>query len=127
MEVFAGIHETSQLAGTLQIMRENTMATLMFELKSNGKRPAQLRDLASGTVTENGQVSLTYLASQALSGAIQSPFKAAGQFGNDEQELSLNLETVPSPQVSDNFNGRVSLQATAITPRPPKRAITGDN
>ena len=124
---FAGIHETSGLSGILQIMREGTMATLMFELKSSGKRQTQLHDVASGVVVESGQVSLTYLDSHALSGAIQSPFKANGQFINDEQELSLNLETVPSPKISDNFNARVSLRATAITPRPPKRAITGDN
>lgn len=124
---FAGIHETSGLTGTLQIMRENTLTTLMFELRSSGKRQTQLHDVASGTVTEFGRLSLTYLPSQALSGAIQSPFKATGQFITDEQELSLNLETVPAPNVSDNFSSTVSLQATAITPRPPKRAITGDN
>jgi hypothetical protein len=123
---FAGVQENSALEGTLQIMRERTLATFTFQLKSTGKRKTELRDSTSGIVTESDQVSLTYLESRALSGAIQSPFKAAGQFTNDEQELALSLETVPSPQISDNFAGHASLRAIAITPRPPNRAITGD-
>ena len=123
---FAGISENSGLEGTLQIMRQGNLATLIFALKSTGKRQTQLRDVASGTVAESGQLSLTYLDSHALSGAIQSPFKVTGQFINDEQDLSLNLETVPSPHISDNFSAKASLRATANTPRPPNRAVTGD-
>jgi hypothetical protein len=123
---FAGVHESSPLEGTLQIMRERNLATFAFQLKSIGKRKGQLLDVASGTVSEAGQLSLAYLESHALSGAIQSPFKATGQFLNDEQEVSLSLETVPSPQVSDNFSGTASLKAIAITARPTDRAITGD-
>jgi len=107
-------------------MRESTLATFVFEFKSTGKRRTQLRDVASGAVTGLGQVSLAYLDAHALSGAVQSPFKATGQFTSDEQELSLNLETVPSPHISDNFSARASLRATAITPRPPSRAVTVD-
>jgi hypothetical protein len=124
---FAGIHETSGLAGTLQIMGAGTLSTVLFDVKANGKRQMQMRDLASGTVSASGSVSLAYLDSHSLSGAIESPFRATGQFANDEKDLSLTLETVPAPQISDNFNGRVSLSATATTPRPPNRAITGDN
>jgi hypothetical protein len=123
---FGGVHESSALEGTLQIMRERTLATFTFQLRSTGKRKAQMLDVASGTVTESGQVSLAYLESQALSGAIQSPFKATGQFNSDEQELTLSLETVPSPHISDNFSGGASLRAIAITPRPTNRAITGE-
>lgn len=124
---FAGVQERSGLEGTLQIMREKTLATLHFEVKSTGKRQAQLRDVSSGTVADPAQVSLSYLDSFALSGAIDSPFKVGGQFTNDEQELTLDLKTVSSPYVSDNFDARASLKATATTPRPPNRAITGDN
>jgi hypothetical protein len=123
---FAGIHQTSSLEGSVQIMRERTLATFGFDLKSKGNRQAQLHDLTSGTVDTSGRVAFAYLDSHALSGAIQSPFKAAGQFTGDEQELSLNLDTVPSPHVSDNFSATASLRATAITPRPPNRAVSGD-
>ena len=99
---------------------------MLFELKSKGKRQAELRDFASGTVTGKGAVTLARLESYALSGAIQSPFKATGQFTGDEQELTLDLQTVPSPHVSDNFTAQASMKATATTPRPPNRAVTGD-
>lgn len=137
---FAGIHEQLTLSGKLQIMRavaaqplpsgelsarkQQSLVTILFELHSNGKRPKDLRDVVSGTVTESAQVNLAYLDSHSLSGAIQSPFRAAGQFTPDEQELTLNLDTVDSPHISDNFIARASLKAIAVSPRPPNRAIT---
>jgi len=120
---FAGIHENSSLAGSVQVMREQTLATLIFELKSTGKRRTQLTDVSSGTVVDS-VLSLRHLDSHALSGAIQSPFRVRGQFTNDEQELSLDLETVESPNISDNFSARASVRAIATTPRPPDRAIS---
>lgn len=123
---FAGIHQRSGLEGTLQIMRESTLATFIFAVKSTGKRQAELRDVASGTVAGPARVSLSYLDSYALSGAIQSPFKVSGQFTEDEKELTLNLETVESPNVSDNFSASGSLKAIATTPRPANRAVTGN-
>ena len=122
---FAGVSESRGLEGTLQIMREKAFATIFFELKSTGKRQSQLRDVTSGTVVESGSVSLSYLDSHALSGAIQSPFKVTGQFTEDEKELSLNLQTVASPNISDNYDASASLKATATTPRPPNRAVSG--
>ena len=125
---FAGIHESSGLDGSLQIMRAGAWATLIFELKSTAKvKTRQLRDVASGTVTDPGGLSLPRLDSHALSGAVQSPFKATGQFTEDETQLSLDLETISAAQISDNFQAKGSLKATATTPRPPNRAITGDN
>jgi len=121
---FAGINQSSSLTGTIQIMHEQSLATCFFELKSNGKKQTELRDVASGSVSEAKQLTLTNFDSRALTGAIQSPFKATGQFANDNQELSLNLETVPSPHISDNFSATGSLTATAITPRPKNRAVT---
>ena len=124
---FAGVHDVLGLEGSLLIMRERTLITLMFDLKSRGKRqPRELRDAASGTVTESGGLSLAYLDSHSLSGAIQSPFRVQGQFANDEQDLRLDLVTIDAPRISDNFTAQGSLQALAITPRPPNRAITGN-
>jgi hypothetical protein len=124
---FAGAHEVLGLEGSLLIMRERTLITLTFDLKSRGKRQTrELRDAASGTVTESGRLSLAYLDSHSLSGAIQSPFRVQGQFANDEQDLRLDLATADAPRISDNFTAQGSLQALAIAPRPPNRAITGN-
>lgn len=120
---FAGIQQTATLSGSIQVMRQRRLATLLFDLKSTGKRSAQVSDVASGTVTNSGLLSFSYLDSAKLTGAIQSPFKATGQFINDERELSLNLETVPSPHISDNFTAAGSLRAIATTSKPANRAI----
>jgi hypothetical protein len=123
---FAGIHETVKLAGGIQVMRYERWATLIFDLKSEGKRsPRQMRDVASGAVQETGQLALAYLTSAALTGAVRSPFRVTGGFTGDEQDLSLKLVTASSAQVSDNFDASGSLTATAIGPRPPNRAVTG--
>jgi hypothetical protein len=105
-------------------MREQGLATCFFELQSNGKKQTELRDVASGGLSKANQLTLTSFDSQSLTGAIKSPFKATGQFANDNQELSLNLETVPSPHVSDNYSATGSLTATATTPPPKNRAVT---
>jgi hypothetical protein len=125
---FAGIHESSNLEGSLQVMRIGTWATLIFDVKSTSKgKLRQLKDVASGTVTEAGMLSLARLDSHSLSGAIQSPFKATGQFTGEETPLSLDLETVAAPGISDNFEAKASLKATATTPPPPHRVNTGKN
>lgn len=125
---FAGIHESSGLAGTLQVMRADMWATFIFDLQSTNKaKTRQLRDVATGTATQDGVLKITRIDSHGLSGAIQSPFKATGQFTNDEAQLSLDLDTVSAAGISDNFQAKASLKATATTPRPPNRAITGDN
>ena len=139
---FAGIREESSLSGTLQIMRAaaavqpsatgemskpypESLVTVIVDLKSTGKRQGEMRDVAGGTVLESGQLNISYLNSYQLSGAIQSPFRTTGQFSAGEQELTLTLETVAAPNVSDNFAARASVKAAAVTPPPANRAISG--
>jgi hypothetical protein len=123
---FAGKSERLGLEGTLSVMRAGELATFVFEVQSVGDgKVRRLRDMASGLVDGSGQVSIARLDAFALTGAIQSPFQATGQFTENEQDLSLMLKTIPAPLISDNFAATGSLTATATAPPPPNRAITG--
>ncbi|HEX8073162.1 MAG TPA: protease complex subunit PrcB family protein [Pyrinomonadaceae bacterium] len=122
---FAGMRENAKLAGTLGVMRAGALVTVTFDVESTGGRRARrMTDTASGTVADGGRVTLARLDSFALSGAIESPFRAQGTFADDEQVLTLNFQTVPSPRISDNYEARGQLTANATAPAPPKSGMS---
>ncbi len=123
---FAGVNEKLRLEGSLSIMRADTLATIVFELQGvGGKQPRQLRDTASGVVDASGRVNLSRVDAFALTGALQSPFHATGQFSGNEQNLDLRCETIAAPNISDNFSATAYLKALATAPQPANQAITG--
>ena len=125
---FAGIKDKQVLEGSLNIMRHDTLATLVFELQSTGgKQPRKLRDTASGLVDSSGALTLSRVDSFALTGAIQSPFRASGRLTENEQKLTLSFETVAAPHISDNFSATASFTAAATAPPPKNQAITGEH
>lgn len=112
---FAGTMKTLKLEGTLSIMRADSLATFIFELQSTGNNPIRrLVDTATGFVESPARISLERVDAFAIAGAIQSPFRATGQFGENERELTLNLQTNNSPNISDNFTATGTLKATAL-------------
>ncbi len=118
---FAGINDTTRLEGSLRVMRADALVTFLFDVRSTGgRRNGRLFDAATGRV-EDGHVTLPRLDSFAISGAIESPIRAEGEFTNGEHELTLSLETVPAPHVADNFaaRGHLSAAATAQAPAQP--------
>ncbi len=123
---FAGLTKRLNLEGTLSVMRLGPLATFLFELRAtDGKRSRYLRDAPSGSVDPSGRVTVSRIDAFALTGALESPFRATGQFMNNEEHLTLRLETKPSPQVSDDFRGAATLKAIATGPAPADTAITG--
>ena len=125
---FAGINDKQVLEGGLSVMRDKTLATIVFELQSTGgKQPRKLRDTASGLVDSSGALTISRVDAFALTGAIQSPFRASGRFTENEQKLELSFETVAAPHISDNFSATGSLKALATAPVPANQAITGDH
>jgi hypothetical protein len=118
---FAGRRESTQLTGSLGVMRLNEWATFFCDVRSvGGRRERYLSDAATGRVDASGHVTLARLDAFALSGATRSPFRADGTFTNGEQNLTLNLETVPNPHIADNFAARGKINATATAPAPAK-------
>jgi hypothetical protein len=118
---FAGTIKKLTLQGTIKVMQAGSWATFIFDLESSsGKTIRTLLDIASGKVDSSGNVVLKRVDSFALTGAIQSPFRAAGEFTNNEHDLNLHLETIGAPQISDNFTAQGSLTATAAVLRSKK-------
>lgn len=123
---FAGVSKSLNLEGKLGVMRLGPMATFLFELRgTDGKQSRYLRDAASGSVDPSGRVTVPRIDAFALTGALESPFRATGQLMNNEDNLTLRLETKPSPHISDNFAGTATLKAIATGPAPVDTAITG--
>jgi hypothetical protein len=120
---FAGRSERFQLKGMIGVMRYKSMATFVFDVQTVTSQPRHLLDAASGTVGTAGEVSLARVDAFALTRAIQSPFRATGQFDEDNRSFTLRLDTVSSPHISDNFSATGSLKATAIAPAPADRAV----
>ncbi|MGH9880198.1 MAG: protease complex subunit PrcB family protein [Pyrinomonadaceae bacterium] len=116
---FAGVNQRLQLDGVIGVMRASELATFVFELQSKGgKETRHLIDTASCIVEKSGRVSLPRLSSFALTGAVQSPFRATGEFSDNERALRLSLQTVGSPNISDNFGATAELMAVATGSQP---------
>jgi hypothetical protein len=111
---FAGITKKLTLHGTIKAMRAGSWATFFFDIAgSGGTTKHTLLDVASGKVETSGNVVLKRVDAFALTGAIQRPFRVAGEFTKEEQDLNLRFETIGTPNVSDNFTARGSLTATS--------------
>jgi hypothetical protein len=113
---FAGVHQKRVLEGSIGIMRAGELATLVFDLRSQGGQEMKQLNDAGSCVVQMGQVSLSRLNSSILTGAVDSPFQITGAFQNDERELKLSLQTINAPQVSDNFTATGQLTAVASDP-----------
>ncbi len=111
---FAGTTKKLTLQGTIKVMRAGSWATFIFDMEgSSGKTRRTLLDIASGKVDPSGNVVLKRVDAFALTGAIQSPFRAAGEFTKQEQDLNLRFETIGAPHISDNFTAQGFLTATS--------------
>jgi hypothetical protein len=124
---FAGRQSPSRLEGGFGVMRLGELATFIFDVRSTGgERAGRLVDTATGSVSADGQVSLPRLDSFGLSGALESPLRAKGQFSAGEQNLTLSFEVVPAKNISDNFGARGQFTANATAPAPASKALNDE-
>jgi hypothetical protein len=105
---FAGITQQRKLAGQLDVMRLDDLATVFFDVEAGEKRG--LVDVASGKV-DGRKLSLKRVDAFGSSGALDSPFRITGEFSDEARQLSLMLETVNSPHVSDNYSATGTIFA----------------
>src|ERR1700730_549088 len=104
------IRKNLPMQGTISVMRAASWATFSFHIESSsGNTRRTLLDTASGKVAPSGKVVLRRVDAFALTGAIQSAFRVAGEFTNHDQDLNLHLETIGASQISDNFTAQGSL------------------
>ncbi|MBA3246533.1 MAG: protease complex subunit PrcB family protein [Pyrinomonadaceae bacterium] len=122
----AGVNQPAQLTGDIGMLRAGKFATFLFDLKTTGSPQARaLNDTATGFVEAGGRVRLPRFSSSSLTGAIDSPFRATGQFVENEDKLSLTFETVPAPNIADNFSASGRLEATATAQKGGRRQEAG--
>jgi hypothetical protein len=123
---FAGRRERSTLAGDIRVMRHAQLATLFFALEGAGAEGKYaLQDVASGTVTPEGALTLARLDPGSFVPPPRHPLRARGQFTDNEGHLSLTFEVMET-KVNDGYGGQGKLEAKATAPAPKKRAVDGD-
>jgi hypothetical protein len=117
----AGRTEKFGLAGGIGVMREGSLATLLFDLQGkDGAKLRQLRDAASGVVQSDGRLAVGHLGAGSLVTQPADALNATGTFAESERTLSLTFSSIPG-KVRDGFNGKGSLKAEATGPAPQKR------
>jgi hypothetical protein len=124
---FAGRSENMRLEGGFNTMRHATLATFIFDVKgTGGTKPRELKEVATGIVQASGAVSLARFNAGSLVEPPANLLKAKGQFTAEENELTLEFESLPST-VADGYQGRGRLAAKASGPAPPKKALSKDD
>lgn len=126
---FTGRPERSTLRGDLRIMRHARLATVFFALQGTGGAEGAhaLEDVASGTVTPEGALTLARLDPGSFVPPPRHPLRVRGSFADPhENKLSLTFEIMQA-KVNDGYGGQGKLEATATAPPPKKRAVDGDD
>ena len=122
---FTGRSEKFGLAGSLNVMREGKLATLLFDLQSkDGQR--RLRDAASGVVQPDGRLNVGHMGAGSLVTQPADALNATGTFAESEKTLSLTFGSIPG-RVADGYNGTGSLKAEATAPAPQKRRSSAED
>ncbi|HEX8773010.1 MAG TPA: protease complex subunit PrcB family protein [Pyrinomonadaceae bacterium] len=124
---FAGRSENMRLAGSLAVMRHANLATFIFDLKgTGGSKVRELKEAATGLVQAGGELRLARFNAGSLVEPPENLLEAKGQFSNNESDLTLSFESLPS-NINDGYQGRGRLTATATGPPPPKRALNRES
>jgi PrcB C-terminal len=117
----AGVSKSYTLGGSLRVLRLKNLATVLFDLRSEGEGEARaLADAATGKV-DGKSLTLARLSPGTLAPPPLGVARASGQFAQDEARLSLKLEAPAHPKVADGFAGGGQIEAEATSPPPPKR------
>jgi hypothetical protein len=123
---FAGRSETMRLEGTITVMRHDNLATLFFNLQSTGGAKArELKETATGIVQTGGGLRLARFNAGSLVSPPANLLTAKGEFTNNESDLTLSFESLPS-NIADGYQGRGRLSAVATGP-PPKKTSSGES
>lgn len=109
---FAGLSDTYQLNGKLQVMQLGNLITLGAAIVSGGtSRDRTLRDAATGLVKGNG-FSIDRMNHGSLIGPPSGDLRVAGKF-IEPNKLALQLDT-GAVTVPDGYAGKGSLEAELV-------------
>lgn len=124
---FAGQSENMRLEGGFSTMRHAALATFIFDVKgAGGTKPRELKEVSTGIVRDGGALGLARFNAGSLVEPPANLLKAKGEFTAGENELTLELESLPST-VADGYRGTGRLAAKASGPAPPKKAQTKED
>jgi hypothetical protein len=122
---FAAHIERFTLTGDIGVMRAGKLATLIFNLKSNGAEKARaLQETATGLVQNNG-LTIPYLEAGTLVDVPRSAFHVQGSLADKENNIALTFASLPS-NVADGYGGEGTLEAAATAPAPPKNKASDE-
>jgi hypothetical protein len=100
--------------------------TFVFDLKSTGgSKPRLLQTAATGLVGAGGSIGSAVADAGSLVDFPRSPLGLKGNFKENEEQLSLSFESLPS-NVADGYGGQGKLEAAATAP-PLKKRPAGDD
>jgi hypothetical protein len=122
---FAAHTERFTLKGDIGVMRAGKLATLIFNLKSEGGEKARaLQEVTTGLVQNDG-LTIPYLEAGTLVDVPRSALHVQGSFTDKENNLSLTFASLPS-NVADGYGGEGTLEAAATAPAPPKNKASDE-
>lgn len=114
---FAGRTETFALEGDIRVMREGTLVTLLFDLKSSGSETKRLlREAATGSL-ENGNIDVWKMGAGSLIEVPHNDLSVRGKFVDKKSQLVLELASLPN-MIADGYGGRGTLEAEAAAAPP---------
>ena len=117
----AGRSEPFAVAGSVGVMREGNLATILFDLQSKGgAKERVLRDIASGLVQADGRIKIDRLGAGSFVDMPADALRVTGLFAGNENRISLSFESIPGT-IADGYNGRGNLEAEATAPAPQKK------
>lgn len=123
-----GRSEKFGIAGSIGVMREGNLATLVFELQSkNGAKERALKDIASGLVRSDKSLTIERMGAGSFVDQPSDALRATGLFTGNENKLSLTFESVPSIVIADGYSGRGNLEAEATRPAPQKKKTSSED
>lgn len=110
----AGRIESFELKGSIVVLRLGNLVTFAFDLNAAGAKANKrtLTDVATGTVGEDGRITVNRIEPGSLVDLPRSLLKASGRFLEEDGAFELHLETLPS-YIADGYSGRGTLRATS--------------
>jgi hypothetical protein len=123
----AGRSQKFNITGSIGVMREGELATLLFNLQSkDGAKPRLLKEVASGVVQRDGRLSIARMSAGSFVDRPADALRAVGTFTENETSLLLKLESIPG-RVADGFNGTGALNARTSSPAPAKNKTSRED
>jgi hypothetical protein len=108
---FAGSGKTFALKGRVLILRENKLATLLFDLfSSDSARQRSLIDSASTVVDDDGRISTARIGAGSLVPPPNGGLQAHGLFSDKGKKIWLEFSS-RLVNVSDSYSGNGSIEA----------------